>query len=84
MQTAADLAFTDNRIAFSHTRLRDAIPELKRWYDVDIRLADDGLGGQAASGSLPVGSVANLCEILQFLFHARAVQSGRVITLYNQ
>lgn len=45
------LAWTGGELVFRGTLLRDAVAELGRWYDVDIRLADPSLGREEVTAS---------------------------------
>ena len=44
------LAWTDGRLLFKDTPLRDVRQQLERWYDVEVRLSQAGLGGLRVSG----------------------------------
>lgn len=81
---SALFAFTTGNLAFNNTPLADAIADLNRWYDADIRLESPDLGNERFTATLPVGSRADLVEALEFTFKARAVQHGRRITLYRR
>jgi len=39
-----ETAWARGELVFRHARLRDVLPELSRWYDIDIRLAEPSLG----------------------------------------
>ncbi len=62
--------------------LIDAIPDLNRWYDADIRLGDSTLATQRVVGSFEVGSITDLMWMLQIAYDVRVVRDGRVLTLY--
>jgi ferric-dicitrate binding protein FerR (iron transport regulator) len=64
--------------------LKDAIVELDRWYDADIRLADPALGAHVVQMTAAAGSLADVATMLAFTFDARVVRNGRVITLYSK
>ena len=63
-------------------RLSEAIPELNRWYDVDIRVGNPRLAQRRLVGEYKAGSVAELQEILMGTFDVRVAREGRVLTLY--
>ncbi len=46
-----ELAWTAGELAFRRTRLRDAVVELGRWYDVDIRLAEPSIGDEQVTAA---------------------------------
>jgi ferric-dicitrate binding protein FerR (iron transport regulator) len=79
-----DLAFAGGQLVFSWVPLRDAVADLNRWYDVDIRLADSALANQRLKGSLPPGAPSDLVRMLEITLGARVVQEGRVVTVYQR
>jgi ferric-dicitrate binding protein FerR (iron transport regulator) len=79
---ASPFLFAKGILALDSTRLRDAIPELDRWYDVDIRLSDPVLGQRVIEGRFPTGARSDLVEVLEWMFDARIVRDGRIITLF--
>lgn len=74
--------FATGIMAIDSTPLSDAIPDLNRWYNVDIQLGDPALGRRLLEGKFPEGERADLVEVLEWMFHARAVTDGRTITLF--
>lgn len=62
--------------------LADAIPELNRWYDADIRVVDPVMRAQRIQGEFKAGSLADLANILELTLDARIVRDGRILTLY--
>ena len=64
--------------------LRDAIPDLNRWYGVDIRIADSTLASNRIQATFTAGSISNLSAILEMAFGVRVVRNGRVLTLYRE
>ena len=78
----AAFGFATGRLVLRDTRLREAIPDLDRWYDVNIRLGDAALGEQPVDAVLHTGSIGDLREALQKTFNVRVVQDGRTLTLY--
>lgn len=62
--------------------LSQAIPELDRWYDTDLRLGDSTLANQRVRGKFSAGSLTDLASILEWTFSVRVVRDGRVLTLY--
>jgi len=75
--------FTDGRMTFNKARLRDIIPDLNRWYDVEIRLGSMQLEDRQVSGALKSGGTESLVEALQEAFNLRVERHGRVVTLYE-
>lgn len=62
--------------------LPEVIPDLDRWYDVDIRLGDPTLATHHMTAKLAAGSAADLMGILEGTFNVRVVRDGRVLTLF--
>jgi transmembrane sensor len=62
------------------TRLRDAIPELERWYDVEIRLADPALGEPRFTAQLRSEPAAPAMERLALILGVRVHTDGRIVT----
>lgn len=79
---ASQFSFACGVLALEDMSLSQAIPELDRWYDADIRLADPALATKRIKGNVTAGSLADLTERLQVLFDVRVVREGRVLTLY--
>jgi transmembrane sensor len=62
--------------------LSNAIPELDRWYNADVRLGDPSLAAQPVEGDVSAGSLGELANILELSLDVRVVRTGRVLTLY--
>lgn len=76
------LAWTEGRIEFENTPLKDALPELNRWFDLDFRLGDASLDDWRVTGSFESRpddwTLKELALTLGLGFQRR----GRVVTLY--
>ena len=81
---ASQFGFATGILVLRGLRLRQAIPELDRWYDADIRLGDASLGNLPIDGDVTAGSLGDLAERLRVAFNVRVVRSGRVLTLYPE
>jgi Fe2+-dicitrate sensor, membrane component len=79
--TAAYFAWTRGVLIFDGTPLREALPQLSRWYDLDFRLADSSLGSIPLSGTLDRTLSDNRLELLAASLGLRQGRSGRVVTL---
>ncbi len=77
----AALAFTTERLMLNGVALRDAVADLNRWYDVDIRFGDEAIGMVPMYAILRSGSISDLVEILRNTFKVSVVQQGRVLTI---
>ncbi len=74
-------SFERGVLSLAHMPLREAIGELNRWYDADIRLADESLGRAIVGGQFPAGSVLELTEQLTAGLDVQIERNGRVLTL---
>ncbi len=82
MTSASRFAFVRGSLAIEDLSLSDAISELNRWYDADIRLSDPALATQRVIGTFETGSLTDLISIMELTFNVRVVREGRVLTLY--
>jgi len=77
----SQFSFVTGVLTLHRTRLADAIPELNRWYNADIRLGDASLARQEINGKMNAGSLSNLTAILEGALDVRVVRDGRILTL---
>ena len=75
------LSWSDGRLTFEDTPLPDAIAEIGRWYDLDIRLGDPRLASRTLTATFDDPPAAVLIA-LESALGLRATQTGRVVTLY--
>jgi transmembrane sensor len=78
--TAVSFAWTRGTLVFDGMPLREALPQLSRWYDLDFRLADPALGSIPLSGSLDQTMTADRLDLLAASLGLRQVRNGRVVT----
>jgi ferric-dicitrate binding protein FerR (iron transport regulator) len=64
--------------------LIEAIPDLNRWYNADIRLGDPALAGRKIIGGFKLGSLTDLAAILELTFDVRVVRDANTLTLYSK
>ena len=81
--TPSQFSFAAGVLTLESMPLSMAIPELDRWYNVDIRLGDAALKVKSVEGNVTAGSLADLTGILE-LTGVRVVRDGRVLTLYQR
>ena len=81
--TAAFFAWTDGRLVFDAVPLRDALPQLGRWFDLEFRLADTTLGDVPLSATLKTQPTADVLNNLAASLGMRQRQQGRTVTLYS-
>jgi ferric-dicitrate binding protein FerR (iron transport regulator) len=82
VSNGSQFSFAVGVLTLPRMRLADAITELNRWYNVDIKLADPSLGEHPVEGRLPAGSLTDLENILGLTLNVRVVRDGRTLTLY--
>jgi ferric-dicitrate binding protein FerR (iron transport regulator) len=78
--TAAYFAWTRGILMFDATPLREALPQLSRWYDLDFRLSDTSLGSVRLSGTLDRTLTDDRLELIAGSLGLRHTRSGRVVT----
>ena len=74
--------FASGVLTIDQVPLRDAVIELDRWYDADIRIHAPAVEGHLVRGTFTVGSLNDLASMLEYTFDVRVVRDGRVLTLY--
>jgi transmembrane sensor len=80
--TAVYFAWTEGRLVFDGTPLRDALPQLSRWFDLEFRLADTALGGIPLSATLRTQPTPDVLDNLAASLGLRERRDGRVVTLF--
>jgi len=78
--TASWFAWTRGWLVFDGVPLRDAIPQLSRWYDLDFRLADSALGERLLVATLKNQPTDDALDVLALALGLRQVRRGRVVT----
>ncbi|MGH7527512.1 MAG: FecR domain-containing protein [Gemmatimonadales bacterium] len=81
--TAAYFAWTTGTLVFDGTPLREALPQLSRWYDLDFRLADSSLGAIPLSGRLDQALTPARLDLLAGSVGLEQVRRGRMVTFYR-
>ncbi len=81
--TAAYFAWTTGTLVFDGTPLREALPQLSRWYDLDFRLADSSLGAVPLSGRLDQTLTPTRLDLLAGSVGLEQVRRGQVVTFYR-
>jgi transmembrane sensor len=80
--TPGQFSFATGVLTLSDMPLSQAIAELDRWYDTDIRLTTPSVAALHIKGKFAAGSLADLQEILELALPIRIVRDGRTLTLY--
>lgn len=84
--TEAQFSFADNVLKIEGVELSQAIHDLNRWYDVEIRLSPDSelLGGRVVQGAFAVGTPSDIASIISFMFNVRVERQGRILTVHSK
>lgn len=81
---ATRFSFVTGVLYLDGVTLRDAVPDLNRWYNVDVRFGDAAAATRRISSGFAAGSSHELEEFLTWTMHLRVVRHGRVLTLFSQ
>jgi transmembrane sensor len=74
------LDWSDGRLAFSHTRVADLVPELERWYGVHITIATPELRERFVTGQFDTESREQAMNALGRALGARHAVDGSHVT----
>jgi ferric-dicitrate binding protein FerR (iron transport regulator) len=80
--TSAQFTFATGVLTLEDMPLRDAVVELGRWYNLDIRLGDPRLATQKVWGGFAAGTQSEMNTIFERAMDLRVVRDGRTITLF--
>jgi ferric-dicitrate binding protein FerR (iron transport regulator) len=81
VNAASYVAWTTGTIVFDATALRDAVRELERWYDLDIRIANEALAERRLSGSFRNAADDEMLRELAEALGIRVIRHGRAVLL---
>ena len=82
--TAAWLGWRRDRLVFSNTPLREALPQLNRWYDADLELGDSALGDYPLTASLHGEPLDKVLDLISAALNVRVARRGTTILLYRR
>lgn len=80
----SQFAFLTGTLNINNMRLKDAIADLSRWYNIDIAIADSAVANMLFSAVLPNGSAADLVDILKLTLPVEASITGKHLTLKSR
>ena len=80
--TAAEFAWTGGTLMFDGTPLRDALPQLGRWFDLEFRFSNASLGRIQLAATLTNQPTDDALRFLAASLGLRMERRGRVVTLY--
>jgi transmembrane sensor len=81
--TAIWFAWTEGRLVLDGIPLREALPQLSRWFDLDFRLADSALGEVPLSATLRTQPTPDVLNNLAASLGMRQRLKGRTVTFYS-
>ena len=84
MDTAAYFAWIAGTLVFDNTPLREALPRLARWYDLDFRLADSALGDIPISGRLDRSISPSRLDLFAASMGLEQTTRGRSVTFFRR
>lgn len=74
-------AWTRGELRFERTPLRDAVPRLERWYDIDIHLATPALGARGLTASFRDEPASEAVRLIATALNLDVVRAGDRYTL---
>ena len=81
--TSAYFAWIQGWLVFDGVPLRDAIPQLSRWYDLDFRLADSSLGEVPLTATFRNQPTEEVLQLLAASMGMSHVRQGRKVTFHR-
>jgi transmembrane sensor len=81
VDVSALLGWTRGALAYRDAPLGAVLDDLRRWYDVDLRLADSTLGTLPYTGTLGTGAASDAAELLAATLGLRVRRDGPVVVL---
>ena len=82
VDTTRYVAWTRGELVFDRTPIRDALAELGRWYDIDIRLADTSLDERRLTATLRDEPLSDVLSGVALSLGARVERRDRVVILH--
>jgi transmembrane sensor len=76
------LGWAQGQLVFKDTPLREALPRLSRWFDLDFRLADSSLGTRLLTASLGDQPTNEVLDLLALSLGLRQERRDGTVTLY--
>jgi ferric-dicitrate binding protein FerR (iron transport regulator) len=76
-----ELAWTEGKLVFDDVPLRDALPRLSRWYDLDFTLADSALGARVLTAEFGGEALAETLRLLAATLGVGYERQGRNVIL---
>jgi transmembrane sensor len=84
IDVSALTSWTAGRLDFRAVPLRDALPALARWYDIDVAVADTALGGVPLTASFRDEPVTEVLHIVAVTVGARVIHRGNTLVFVSR
>ncbi|MEO8334978.1 MAG: FecR domain-containing protein [bacterium] len=81
IDTSRLVSWTDGTLEFRDTPVGDALAELGRWYDVDVRIADPALESRRVTATLRDQALPEILDLFAIGLGARVERRGREVVL---
>ncbi|HEY8312252.1 MAG TPA: FecR domain-containing protein [Gemmatimonadaceae bacterium] len=78
---AAYTSWMEGVLVFDHTPVREAVRELDRWYDLDIRVSDTALLGKHVSATISAETASQAMQHLAVALGADMQKTGSIVRL---
>jgi transmembrane sensor len=75
------LGWTNGELVFDYTPLGEALPELGRWYGLDVRLADSSLASRRISATFTTESPTEVLTLLGKILGLAFERRGQVVVV---
>lgn len=76
------VGWKDGRLTFESTPLKEMIPQLERWYDINIEVADSSLYSQRMTASFKDEPMSEVFKIIALSLNASFESEGHTITFH--
>lgn len=77
------LAWTQGRLVFANTPLREVLPQLGRWYDLDLRLGDSALADLPVTATFKNQPSDDVLGLLALTLGLTPERRGRTVVFYS-
>jgi len=75
-------AWTEGTLEFNQARVPDAMAELARWFDLDVRIADPSLNARRVTATLRDQALPDILELFAIGLGARVERHGRTVVFH--
>jgi transmembrane sensor len=83
VDTAQFFAWTDGRLAFRNTPLREAAARLERWFDLDIEIPDSTIATRRITATISAQPVQDVLDAITLPLHLRYERHGRRVVIHR-